>query len=105
VKKPRAYTKQEVRDMLIGHIKGIAKYWADETRTPDVLDKIEGALFSTLVIFDGGSIGLPAMDIILHPHPEDKDYAIENGENYFDDEMIINDDCELHGEFCNWGKK
>jgi hypothetical protein len=63
--------------------------------------KLEGLAFSILNIFDG-TTGLPAMDIVLSPHPEDKDFALSEGERWYEEGMIIND-CYLHELF--YGEK
>ena len=39
---PRQYTEEEVRDLFLKKAKHIALYWANESRVPDVLEKIEG---------------------------------------------------------------
>ena len=87
-KKKYQHSKQEIRQHFYAALKGIAKYWANETRQPDVLEKIEGAIFSTLVMLDGGT-DWPSTDLVIHGF-EDEEYA--GG-------RVINDDCELHGEF------
>lgn len=102
--KPRAYTKQEVRNFLYAQMKAIATDCANEKRRPDVQDKIELAMFSLLALFDGSCISMPGFDLVLRPHPEDKQYHIDQGQHYFEDGMVIND-TELHHEFCNYGKK
>lgn len=97
--KPRAYTKEEVREQLLRHMKALAEYW-DNVDRPTTLEKIEGALFSTLVIFDGGTVGLPAFDIVVRPHPEDEQFHKDHGDNWYEDGMVIGDDTELHHEFA-----
>ena len=96
----RPYTVREVRKMLLRQAAGLAEYWSNDSNFKSgektSKEKIEGALFSFFVLFDGGSIGLPAMDIVLRPHPHDKAFHYEEGDNYFLDGMVINDDCQLH---------
>ena len=95
----REYTKKEVRDKVLKHMKHLAKYWADQKGKTD-LEKIEGAMFSTLVILDGGCSDIPGFDVVCRPHPSDKEYHQNEGIDWFPDGMIINDDVEMHHEFA-----
>lgn len=90
---PRAYTPEEVQVMLLGQIRGFARYWANlPNKTPQ--ERCDGLAFSILNIFDG-STELPAMNISLSPHPDDQEYHRENGENWYEPGQVIND-CVLH---------
>lgn len=91
----RAYTKTEVSRMIVDHIAMLVRYWENESRTPESKDKLFGLAHSILVMFDGESM-LPGFNIIPAPHPDDKQYFIDNDENYFDDTVIVNDDVTLH---------
>ena len=95
------YTKDEARKILLEHIHSMVDYWST-LHGESVESKLNGLVFSILNIFDGSSVVLPPMDVVLRPHPEDSMNRVENGENYFEDGMIINDDVMLH-EF--WHKK
>ncbi len=94
--KSKAKTKEEVRNEFIEYIKGIGQFWLKESRAKTIKEKMEGFLFSIYNLFDGTSIDMPAFDIIVRPHPDDKQYHIENEENYYEDGMCINDDVYLH---------
>jgi hypothetical protein len=59
-------------------------------------ERCDGLAFSILNIFDGTSSDLPAMDIVLRPHEDDKEYNIDNGDKWFEDGMAINDDVTMH---------
>src|SRR6185503_17275055 len=92
-----AYTVEEARENFLQNLKAICSYWSQvEGRTE--LEKCEGVAFSMMNIFDGTSAGLPIMDIVLRPHPEDKQFHIDNGEKYYEDGQIIND-CHMHTLF------
>jgi hypothetical protein len=47
-----------------------------------------------MVTIDGGSMGCPAMELIPSPHPEDRDFHISEGENWW--EPVVINDCQLH---------
>jgi hypothetical protein len=95
--KPRAYTVEEMRAMFLDHIRSIKNYWLNESRTPDVEDKMDGLIHSILVTFDGCSGAMPAFDIIPAPHPDDAAYHQGLGENWWAKEVI--NDCQLHDEW------
>jgi hypothetical protein len=92
---PRAYTPEEARDLFLEHIRCMVDYWATvKGRTEK--EKLSGLAFSILVTLDGGT-NLPAFDaipvrtgkgchfdIVPCPHPTDKDYCKDNGENWFE---------------------
>lgn len=42
-----------------------------------------------------GCADLPAMDVSMRPHEEDKAYRIKQDEDYYEPGMVIND-CNLH---------
>lgn len=93
----RAYTPEEVREMFLCQVKILASYWSTVECETD-LEKLEGLAFSLLNLFDGTSAALPAMDLVLRPHPEDKAFCEADGNNYFEDGQVIND-CYLHELF------
>ena len=91
----RAKTKEEARTDLLNQIIGITKYWAS-LPGKTALERTSGTAFSILVIFDGGSMALPGMNISLQPHPDDKQFRMSEGSNWYEPDMVINDDCQLH---------
>lgn len=81
------------------------RYWLDQ-KLMSTEDKIEGVIFSILNIFDGGSLIFPKTKIIPSPHPTDKEFHIENGSNYFPENVDINADFgELHSSWLHFVKK
>jgi len=80
--KPRAYTAEEITREYLQQMMGVAAYWA---RKPDQtpLQMCEGVVFSILCALDGSSV-LPGTKTLVAPHPEDKQYHIENGENWYE---------------------
>ena len=97
---PREYTPEEVRDMLIKRIHTIVDYWANDSRTPGTKEKIEGAAFTILSLLDGCHLELPGFTVSPNPHPEDKQYHIERGENWFPENVSLG---VLHEFFHNRG--
>lgn len=94
--KSRAYTDEEVVNKLLNAIRSAVSYWAGlPDNDHDVSYKLNGLAFSILNILDGTTVGLPAFDLVPHPHEKDKDFLIDNEENYFERE-VINSKVMLH---------
>lgn len=91
--KPRAKTAEEVREEFLQQVRAYAHYWATlPDQTPQ--DRCDGMAFSILNILDGNTM-LPAFNLTVAPHPEDKEYHIAQGDNWYEPDMLIND-CMLH---------
>jgi hypothetical protein len=95
--KPRAFTEEEACQTFIDSIRGIINYWDSEPRATGMQRKefCESVVLSILILFDGTSTQMPALDIVLRPHESDKQFHIDEGENWYEDGMVIND-CNLH---------
>ena len=92
----KPYTEEEVREMFLAHIRHLCRYWAGVERG-DKKEILEGLAFSILNIFDG-TTSLPAFDIVVRPHPDDKAHNESCDEDYFVDGQVINN-CYLHEMF------
>ena len=104
---PREYTKEEMCEMFIDHLRCIANYWATVKLDPEndyekgrsvIQRRLDGMVFSVLTTIDGCA-GLPAFNLVPHPHPDDKEYHKEEGENWWSDDKAINDEVMLHETF------
>ena len=107
--KPRPYTVEEMREQFLRHLMDIRDYWtkADISR-PEFQDalkrdgevryRMEGMLFSILVMFDGGSGMMPSFDIRPSPHPADQAFRKSRDENWWTHKTINN--TQLHEELC-----
>lgn len=90
---PRAFSPQEVQQQLLKHFCTLIEYWNSENNSnvpPEYSSRqrMEGLVHSILVTLDGGSAVLPAFDIIPLPQPEDKQYYLERGQNWYEEEPI-----------------
>jgi hypothetical protein len=92
----KEYTREEVEAKLINHLLNICDYWENLEVVPETRDKMRGLLFSVLSTLDGCG-ELPSFIIAPCPHPEDKEYHIENGENYFSENHNSNIKCDIGG--------
>jgi hypothetical protein len=93
----RAMTKEEMLKKFLDQIETYVEYWGRGEESKE--KALEGLAFSILNIFDGTS-PLPAFDIVVCPHPTDKEYCEEIEENYWVPE-VINKDIYLHHM---WGR-
>lgn len=101
----RAKTKQEILDEFMSNLAGIANHWACEAPDRNMLERCNGLVFSLLVIFDGGHVGLPAMKIAIDPHEDDKNYRRSIGANWYEPGMVFNDDVEMHEIWHRYARK
>lgn len=86
----RVYTKEEVLKKFLNHIWSLIDYW-DAIEKQTSREKLEGLAFSILNIFDGTTMDLPAMDLILRPHPDDRKFCESHDENWYEPGMCFND--------------
>lgn len=88
-------SKAEIRDEFLSHIKDLVNYW--DSINDSNKGKLEGLAFSIMSTIDGVSGGFPcAIDLVMRPHEDDKQYNIDNGDDYIEDGTCINDDTMLH---------
>ena len=92
---PRAYTKEEMREKLLNHVRTMINKWEKESRAPTSKEKLEGFAFSILTALDGSSGGLPPFTLTPDPHPDDEVYLRGEGKNWWT-AIPINDDVMLH---------
>lgn len=93
---PRAYTKEEVQGFLLSHLSSLVDYWDTAKEAGSQKERLGGLAFSILAVIDGASICLPAIDLVLRPHPDGKKYHQDQDEDWFEDGMVINKDVSLH---------
>ena len=95
----RAYTEDEVREHLLDHIRSAISYWASVSGKGNYKDNREilaGLAFSMLTIIDGTSSADFSFDLTVRCDSSDPDYHRENGENWYQDGMVINEAIHLH---------
>jgi hypothetical protein len=99
---PRAYTADECREMLLERLGAIVRHWAASPDKTD-LEKMNGTVFSILVVLDGESALLPAFSLVPQPHPAHAEYRLGLGENWWPDDVNLADG-ELHDRWANRNK-
>lgn len=92
----REFTEEETRNAFLHHIRELVDYWdaADKETTKE---KLNGLAFSILVALDGESLALPAFIVAPSPHEEDKQYCIDNNENYYSENHNSDVKCDIAG--------
>ncbi len=104
--KPRAKTAEECREDFQRHMLGLCRYWANVERrdgNETEVSRMEGLCHSIQAYLDGCS-DMCAIDLVLRPCPEDKDFHIGEGENWNEPGMVITD-VPLHETFFNVKEK
>ena len=93
--KPRAYTEDEVRQQFLEHIWRLIDYW-DKQAMPQ-RRKLEGLAFSILTALDGDSAGICGFIVAPATHPEDMEYLINRGVNYYPQNHDSDIKCDISG--------
>lgn len=89
MKMSRQLTADEMRASVLGHLRVMVDYW-DGLDKPS-REKLGGLVHSILVMLDGGSVGLPAFDVVPAPHPDDKQYCQDEDTNWWPDDVSLHD--------------
>ena len=80
--------EKEIQERIFTYLDNVIDYWISEKSRPSIRDKMEGLIFSVLVMVDGESM-LPAFKLIPSPCPEDKDYLTQLGKKYYPDDLDV----------------
>lgn len=93
-----AISEEDLRAQFMDGARCIARYWAGlEGKTS--LEVAEGVVHSMLCMIDGCSSAFPsAIDLVARPHPDDKQYHIDNDKDWVEDGTVLNDNWSLHEE-------
>ena len=101
---PKAYTVDEELSMLLEQLYNTAEYWARlPGKTPQ--ERCHGLVFSILNLLDGYTGFFPAYDIRVAPHPDDKEFHIQNGERWHKPGLLINGSAMLHEMYIDVEKE
>ena len=93
----RPLTEAEISKMFLDTIDTYVHYWGMVPGTAS--KKLHGLAHSILVMLDGEDAYLPAFKVLPSPHPDDRAYHEERGENWWPGDIDIAGG--LHDE---WGK-
>lgn len=117
--KPRQHTQKEMQDFFLHHLWQVVRYWEKVEDSPlphnnftitpkTVAERLEGMAFSFLAMLDGSCMDLPSFEVYPSPHPEDKEFHREEGENWWaceEDEISIHGQDALHELWHDFGRR
>lgn len=92
----KEYTEEEVRKQFLDHVRMLVEYW-DSIDKETTKEKLSGLAFSILSAIDGSSVGLPAFVLAPLPHESDKQYRIDNNEDYYPENHESDVKCDIGG--------
>lgn len=94
----REYTEEEVRQQFLDHVRHLVNYWDKESRVANQKERLNGLAFSILSAIDGCSASLPSFILAPLPHEDDKQYHIDNGDNYYPENHKLDIKCDIAGD-------
>lgn len=89
-------TEDEIREEFLTHVRVMVDYWEHQVEDKTLTERLDGLAFSLLVTIDGGT-GLGKFILAPDPHPDDKQYCIENEEDYRPENHKSNVKCDISG--------
>ncbi len=106
---PRQYTNEETREEFLKYMWNLIDYWDKETPHRNTREKLTGLMHSVLATLDGCACASPGFLVIPCPHKDDKQFNIDNGENWYppvDDKLKEHDiGGSLHELYYNYETK
>lgn len=91
----RAFTREEVRNQFLDYLWIMIDEWARADRQ-NCHERLSGLVHSILSTIDGCAMALPAFKLVLDPHPDDKQYYVSNGSNWYEPDMDVTGTDYLH---------
>ena len=92
----RAWTEEEIREQFLDHVRNTIDYWKTVDldlkvfpNEDELTRRMNGLAFSILTALDGEAMAVPGFKVIPNSHPDDKQYYIDNGENWYPDDIDI----------------
>ncbi len=101
----RKFTEDEIRDRFIAHVWTMIDYQEQkESRTSR--EKLQGLAFSILAAIDGKAMALPAFELCPSPHPDDKQFHIDEGDDYYPEgDEHVDIAGSLHDRLYRWAEE
>ena len=99
---PRELTPEQVEDRFLEHVRVMVEYWAGEGASNVAAeqthrDRLEGLAHSMLATIDGSSMALPRFVLAPHPHPDDRQFHLDEGENYYPENHTADVKADISG--------
>lgn len=93
----RQYTEDEIKEQFLDHIRMLVHYWDNLETNHTQKERLDGLAFSILGVIDGSSVSLPSFILAPLPHEKDKEFAINNNENYYPQNHKVDIKCDIGG--------
>ena len=94
---PRQTTEDEVRRAFLGQCRSAIHYWETLSGEHTLHDRLSGVAFSVLCILDGVSGGLPGFIVAPCPHPDDRAFRENEGEDWWPENDSAAVNCDISG--------
>ena len=107
----REWTDEEIRDKWLKHVWSLIELWEKKAAGLPPREILKRFAFSLMSTIDGTEVGIPGFILAPRPHPDDKQFCVDKGENYYpeNDDSTVKADIggELHDLFHSFdpGKK
>ena len=88
-REPREMTAEECREAFLAYVHTLVLFWEREARVESLRERLDGLAFSILAALDGSAGGVPAFLVAPDPHPDDKAYRRENGEDWWPENHTV----------------
>jgi DNA-binding Xre family transcriptional regulator len=89
-------TVEQIREEFLNHVRHLIQHWVRK-RDRDCEGKMEGLMFSTLALLDGVSVSSCGFIVAPHTHPDDKNYRISQGADYYPENHKSNVKGDISG--------
>lgn len=96
----REKTSEELQADFLANLARLVHYCNSDAVLGDTLQRLHLLVFCILNIFDGADAQSCAIDLVAAPHPDDEQYAKEQGENWVKEGTILNTEHALHELWC-----
>ncbi len=94
---PKEMTEDEVRKKFLRYCWSMVEYWDKESRRETTSEKLQGLMHSILSTLDGCATALPGFILAPAPHPDDKEYCEQSGEDWYPQNNENQVKCDIAG--------
>jgi len=90
------YDLKQVRERFLKYISETVDYW-HARREQSEIERMNGLVFSILSLLDGCAVDMPGFLVVPNPHPDDKEWHEDHGEDWFPESAEFNG-TDISGE-------
>ena len=93
----RELTPKEVTESFLHQIKTLVDFYETETTKTTLRERLDGLALGILAAIDGESILLPSFILAPNPNITDKQYCLDNAQNWMPENNFANVNCNISG--------